>query len=42
VGRTSLFKHGDLSDIDLLITDTGMADADVRRFEDAGVKVVRA
>jgi DeoR family fructose operon transcriptional repressor len=41
VGRTSLFKHGDLSDIDLLITDTGMADTDVHRFEDAGVKVVR-
>ncbi|GAA4623130.1 DeoR/GlpR family DNA-binding transcription regulator [Actinoallomurus vinaceus] len=42
LGRISLFKYGDLSDIDLLITDAGMPDAEVRRLEDAGVKVVRA
>jgi DeoR family fructose operon transcriptional repressor len=42
VGRVALFKYADLSDIDLLITDTGMPDADVRRFEDVGVKVMCA
>jgi DeoR family fructose operon transcriptional repressor len=41
-GRSSLFKYGDLTEIDLLITDTGMPDADVRRLEDVGVRVVRA
>jgi DeoR family fructose operon transcriptional repressor len=42
VGHISLYKYGDLSDIDLLITDTGLSDADVRRFEDVGVEVKRA
>ncbi|MEV5703706.1 DeoR/GlpR family DNA-binding transcription regulator [Actinoallomurus sp. NPDC052274] len=42
LGRISLFKYGDLAEIDLLITDTGMPDADVRRLEDGGVKVIRA
>jgi DeoR family fructose operon transcriptional repressor len=41
VGRISLYKYGDLSEIDLLITDTGMSDVDARRFEDVGVEVVR-
>jgi DeoR family fructose operon transcriptional repressor len=41
VGRISLYKYGDLSEIDLLITDTGLSDLDTRRFEDAGVEVVR-
>jgi DeoR family fructose operon transcriptional repressor len=42
VGRISLYKYGDLSEIDLLISDTGMSDVDARRFEDVGVEVVRA
>ncbi|MFB9839816.1 DeoR/GlpR family DNA-binding transcription regulator [Actinoallomurus acaciae] len=41
-GHISLYKYGDLSEIDLLITDTGLPDADVRRFEDVGVEVKRA
>jgi DeoR family fructose operon transcriptional repressor len=40
-GRISLYQYGDLSEIDLLITDTGLPDADVRRFEDMGVEVKR-
>jgi DeoR family fructose operon transcriptional repressor len=41
VGRISLYKYGDLSEIDLLITDTGMSDTEARRFEDVGVEVKR-
>jgi DeoR family fructose operon transcriptional repressor len=41
--RTSLYKYGNLSDIDLLITDDGLSEQDARRLEAAGLKqVVRA
>jgi DeoR family fructose operon transcriptional repressor len=42
LGHVSLFKYGDLADIDLLITDRGMPDTDVRRLEHEGLKVIRA
>jgi DeoR family fructose operon transcriptional repressor len=38
-GAVSLCKHADLSDIDLLITDTGLSDADVKAVQAAGVEV---
>jgi DeoR family transcriptional regulator, fructose operon transcriptional repressor len=41
-GHMSLFKYGDLSDIDVLITDTGMPDKEVQQIEDLGVAVIRA
>jgi DeoR family fructose operon transcriptional repressor len=42
-GRTSLYKHADLCDIDLLITDVGLPEHDARRLQAAGLKqVVRA
>jgi DeoR family fructose operon transcriptional repressor len=39
VGAVSLCKHADLSDIDLLITDTGLPDAELRALEAAGLEV---
>jgi DeoR family transcriptional regulator, fructose operon transcriptional repressor len=39
VGAVSLCKHADLSDIDLLITDTGLADAELRALQAAGLEV---
>jgi DeoR family fructose operon transcriptional repressor len=41
-GRLSLFKYGELSDIDVLITDTGMSDQEVEQIERLGVAVMRA
>jgi DeoR family fructose operon transcriptional repressor len=39
VGAVSLCKHADLSDIDLLITDTGLPEADLRALQAAGLHV---
>jgi DeoR family fructose operon transcriptional repressor len=39
VGGVSLCKYGDLSDIDLLITDTGLGSDERRALEGAGLKV---
>jgi len=39
VGGVSLCKHADLSDIDLLITDTGLAGADLGALRAAGLEV---
>jgi DeoR family fructose operon transcriptional repressor len=39
VGGFSLCRHGDLSDIDLLITDTGVGRDELRALEAAGLKV---
>jgi len=39
IGSVSLVKHADLSDIDLLITDTGIADADLDALKAAGLEV---
>ncbi|SDZ42586.1 transcriptional regulator, DeoR family [Micromonospora pattaloongensis] len=39
VGGVSLCKHADLSDIDLLITDTGLPDADLKALRAAGLEV---
>ncbi|MGV9765073.1 DeoR/GlpR family DNA-binding transcription regulator [Micromonospora tulbaghiae] len=39
VGGVSLCKHADLSDIDLLITDTGLPDADLKALQAAGLEV---
>jgi DeoR family fructose operon transcriptional repressor len=39
IGTVSLCKHADLSDLDLLITDTGVPEADVRALQAAGLEV---
>ncbi|MGC9671108.1 DeoR/GlpR family DNA-binding transcription regulator [Planosporangium sp. 12N6] len=39
VGAVSLCKHGDLSDIDLLITDTGLSAADLKTLQATGLEV---
>jgi DeoR family transcriptional regulator, fructose operon transcriptional repressor len=39
VGAVSLVKHADLSDIDLLITDTGLPDGELRTLLAAGLTV---
>jgi DeoR family fructose operon transcriptional repressor len=39
IGAVSLCKHADLSDIDLLITDTGLPEADLRALQAAGLEV---
>jgi Transcriptional regulators of sugar metabolism len=41
IGRVSLLKYADLSDVDLLITDTGLPDPELLRLQDAGVNVRR-
>ncbi|WP_406462128.1 DeoR/GlpR family DNA-binding transcription regulator [Streptomyces sp. NBC_01622] len=38
--RTSLYKYGNLSDIDLLITDDGLSEQHAHRLEAAGLKQV--
>jgi DeoR family fructose operon transcriptional repressor len=38
--RTSLFKYGNLSDVDVLITDDGLSEQDARLLEAAGLKQV--
>jgi DeoR/GlpR family transcriptional regulator of sugar metabolism len=35
-------KHGNLSDIDVLISDTGLADDHYRQLLSAGIEVERA
>jgi DeoR family fructose operon transcriptional repressor len=39
IGNVSLVKHADLSDIDLLVTDTGIADTDLDALKAAGLEV---
>jgi DeoR family fructose operon transcriptional repressor len=39
IGAVSLCKHADLSDIDLLITDTGLPQAELRALQAAGLEV---
>jgi DeoR family fructose operon transcriptional repressor len=39
IGQVSLCKHADLSDIDLLITDTGLPRAQLHALEAAGLEV---
>jgi DeoR family fructose operon transcriptional repressor len=41
IGHVSLLKYADLSDIDLVITDTGLPDAELRRLQNAGATVRR-
>jgi DeoR family fructose operon transcriptional repressor len=42
VGVVSLARYGGLHQIDLLITDAGLAIEDMRELEDAGLRVIRA
>lgn len=42
IGHASLRRYGSVGDIDLMITDTGIADADADRLTAAGVELVRA
>ncbi len=41
IGHVSMLKYADLSDVDLLITDTGLPDPDLLRLQEAGVTVRR-
>ncbi|MGH9068682.1 MAG: DeoR/GlpR family DNA-binding transcription regulator [Acidimicrobiales bacterium] len=42
VGRVSLCRYGDLNDVDVVITDSGLSDEEVDDLEQAGPVVVRA
>jgi DeoR family transcriptional regulator, fructose operon transcriptional repressor len=42
VGVVTLARYGELDQIDLLITDTGLPIEDMRELEDAGLRVIRA
>jgi DeoR family fructose operon transcriptional repressor len=42
VGVVALARYGDLSQLDLLISDAGLPVEDVREFADAGLRVIRA
>jgi DeoR family fructose operon transcriptional repressor len=42
VGAEAPLRFADLSDVDLLVTDDGIADADRRALEQAGLEVVVA
>jgi DeoR family fructose operon transcriptional repressor len=42
IGAASLLRYGEANQIHTLITDSGLADADTRALEDAGLRVVRA
>jgi DeoR family fructose operon transcriptional repressor len=42
IGQERTVRFADLEDIDLLVTDDGIAEADVKAFEAAGLEVVRA
>jgi DeoR family fructose operon transcriptional repressor len=42
VGQERTVRFADLEDVDLLVTDDGIAEADVKAFEAAGLEVVRA
>lgn len=41
-GQEHFARFGDLSDADMLITDTGLSDADAAAIEKGGTEVVRA
>jgi DeoR family transcriptional regulator, fructose operon transcriptional repressor len=41
-GVVTLARYGELNQIDLLITDTGLPIEDMRELEDAGLRVIRA
>jgi DeoR/GlpR family transcriptional regulator of sugar metabolism len=38
----SLARYGELNQIDLLVTDTGLPLEDMRELGDAGLRVIRA
>ncbi|WP_327392934.1 DeoR/GlpR family DNA-binding transcription regulator [Streptomyces sp. NBC_01186] len=40
VGRERLYQYAELSDIDLLITDTGLSDKDAAQLTDAGIREI--
>jgi DeoR family transcriptional regulator, fructose operon transcriptional repressor len=42
IGVASLLRYGDVNQIHTLITDSGLPDGDMREFQDAGLRVVRA
>jgi DeoR family fructose operon transcriptional repressor len=42
LGNLSMIRYGDLTDVDLLITDTDVADDDLIHLQEAGLRVVRA
>jgi len=42
IGKTSFVRFGSLDDVDVVITDRGAPEADLRAFRKAGVKVVRS
>lgn len=41
IGHISMLKYADLSDVDLLITDDGADDRDLKKISDAGLPVHR-
>jgi DeoR family fructose operon transcriptional repressor len=42
VGKVSLCRHGELDDVDVLITDSGIAPTELTRLHNAGMNVVQA
>ena len=42
LGNLSMVKYGELTDVDLLITDTNVPDDDLVRLQEAGLRVIRA
>jgi DeoR family fructose operon transcriptional repressor len=42
VGQERTVRFADLDDIDVLVTDTGIEEADAKAFEAAGLDVIRA
>jgi DeoR family fructose operon transcriptional repressor len=42
IGKVSLCQHGELHDIDVLITDSGIAPSELTRLHQAGMNVVQA
>ena len=42
IGVASLLRYGDVNQIHTLITDSGLPDGDLRQFQEAGLRVVRA
>jgi DeoR family fructose operon transcriptional repressor len=41
LGRTAVFRYADLASIDVLVTDTGMADKDAEALAGHGLEVIR-
>jgi DeoR/GlpR family transcriptional regulator of sugar metabolism len=41
IGKTSFVRFGSLNDVDVVVTDGGAPESDLRAFRKAGVKVVR-